>query len=598
MGLFLFLEGGENLLTITDINGNTEGLTGYKGLKRTRNVNGEKTLSFIVLPTPQNQHSFDLVQEESIIEFDGEEYRIKQMNEKPRGPFNFKEVSAIHTFFDLIDDYQYDTYTGSMTLEAALHFVLGTTEYTWDIVDSFNAHDFNNFGNDNLLSLFQNLMKNFGAEFILNGKHLIFKTKIGNATDFQFRYNYNIKTITKTVNTNNLSTYIKGFGKKNEDGTYVVQSEYTSPNSTIFGIRHAKPIYDERYTTMDGLNAALVSSLKDLPDVSITIDFIDLRRAGFPYDVPNEGDDIFLIYEPMNVDLETRIMEIAEEFIEFNDYPIKTDVTLANYRNNMTDSIVDFSRTSKTVSDIIEGNKKLPYNALDDAVKRATEALQSAQTELEFTNGIIARDKNNPNHLVLYNSSGIGVSTDGGQTFRTAMTAEGVAAELITAGTISGSMLKTSNSTNYVLVDDQFVRILENDTQKVFIGYYIDSVDSNLQPTILLGQNADNHIIQDGTFCMSQEVKGSNTAFIGLKKGFESDGITNHFPSNIVLDETGYNTINADTQVSLESKKYVRVEGPMGIDILAQDSEGKIYLNAGKFITLSFGNTISYYAKT
>jgi hypothetical protein len=176
------------------------------------------------------------------------------------------------------------------------------------------------------------------------------------------------------------------------------------------------------------------------------------------------------------------------------------------------------------------------------------------------------------------------------------MTAEGVAADLITAGTISGSMLKTSNSTNYVLVDDQFVRILENDTQKVFIGYYIDSVDSNLQPTILLGQNADNHIIQDGTFCMSQEVKGSNTAFIGLKKGFESDGITNHFPSNIVLDETGYNTINADTQVSLESKKYVRVEGPMGIDILAQDSEGKIYLNAGKFITLSFGNTISYYA--
>jgi hypothetical protein len=108
----------------------------------------------------------------------------------------------------------------------------------------------------------------------------------------------------------------------------------------------------------------------------------------------------------------------------------------------MTDQFIDFSRTQKTVADIMSGSKKIPYNALDDAVKRATESLQSAQTELEFTNGIIARDKTNPNFLLLFNSAGIGVSLDGGNTFKTAMTAEGFVADLITIGTMLADRIK------------------------------------------------------------------------------------------------------------------------------------------------------------
>lgn len=430
------MKGGENLLTITDIHNNTEGLTGYKGLKRYRNVNGERTLSFIVLPTEQNAHSFHMVQEESIVEFDGDTYRIKQMTEKPRGKIIFKEVIAIRTLFDLIDEFQYETHTGSMTFDAALNFVLGGTGYTWDIIGTFYAQSFENLGDDNRLALFQVVIKRYGVEFTLNGTHFTFREKIGNKTDFQFRYNYNIKTINRQVNTNNLSTYIKGYGKD-------IESEYTSPNAAIFGIRHAKPVRDERYTTLAGLNERLVSDLKDIPDVSITIDFVDMRRAGYPYDVPNEGDDVFLIYEPLNdLDLEARIMDIDEEFTENNPYPIKTNVTLANYRQKMTDRLAEFSRTSKTVNEIMEGSKKVPFAALDAAVQRATEAMQSAETELEFENGIIARSKTNPNHLVLFNSAGVAVSVDGGQTFDTAMTAEGFVADLITIGTMLADRIK------------------------------------------------------------------------------------------------------------------------------------------------------------
>jgi phage minor structural protein len=418
------------LLTITDIGGNTEALTGYRGLQRKRNVNGEKTLAFLVMPTEQNAHSYPMVSEESVVEFDGEPYRIKQLAEKSRGTTFYKEVVAVHTFFDLIDEHVYALHTGSMTFQAALQFVLGGTEYTWSIVDTFYAQDFENFGDENRLALFQTLLVRYGAEFTLNGTHITFRERIGNATDFQFRYNYNVKTITRDVKTSNLSTYIKGFGKQNDDGTYVVESEYTSPNATVFGLRHAKPVRDERYTTLEGLNARLQAELIDVPEVSITIDFADLRRAGFPFDVPSEGDDVFLLYEPIGIDVEARLVDIDEEFTEGSDLPIKTVVTLGNIR----DSIVDrWASVEKQINDIIGGDGKVKYNALDAAVKRATAALQSAQTELEFENGIIARSKTNPNDLVIFNSNGIGISHDGGATFSDAVTRDGF---VLSAGAI------------------------------------------------------------------------------------------------------------------------------------------------------------------
>lgn len=421
------------MLIITDIAGNTEALTGYRGLKRYRNVSGEKTLAFLILPTDQNSHSFPMVAEESTVEFGGETYRIKQVTEKNRGATYFKEVVAVHSFFDLIDGYVYGTHTGSMTFQAALQFVFSGTSYTWSIVDSFLAQDFENFGKGNRLALFQELLKRYSAEFTLSGTHITFRKKIGVNSDMQFRYNYNVKTITRSVDTNNLSTYIKGFGAKDEEGNVTVTAEYTSPNASIFGIRHADPVDDERYTTVTGLLDRLKAELKDTPQISITLDFVDLRLAGYPYDVAGIGDNVFLIYEPMGLDLETRIVEITEEFTEFSAYPVKTDVTLSNIRNKMADKFVDFGRTQKTVDGIMDGTKPIPFNAMDDAVKRATASLQSAQTELEFNNGIVARSKTNPNDLVIFNSNGIGISHDGGQTVSDAITRDGF---VLTAGAI------------------------------------------------------------------------------------------------------------------------------------------------------------------
>jgi hypothetical protein len=154
----------------------------------------------------------------------------------------------------------------------------------------------------------------------------------------------------------------------------------------------------------------------------------------------------------MGIDVEARLTEINEEYDEASVYPYKTTVTLANLRDSFTGSIVD---SQKQIKDIVGTDGKVRYNVLDAAVKRATEALQSAQTELEFENGIIARDKNNPNFLVLFNAAGLGISTDGGQTFRQAITSQGVVTDVLTAGQIDANNISVrgGSETDYSLMD-------------------------------------------------------------------------------------------------------------------------------------------------
>lgn len=459
------------MLTITSLSGENEPLTGFKSLKRTRKVNGEKQLTLTVLPVESNKYAFPLVEEEAIIEFDDEEYVIKQLNESSVGNTYYKEVTAVHKFFnDMLNDRIYDTYTGSMTFANAVNFVFNGSGYTPNIINLFDAQELENFGNNNRLALLQDLLESYEAEFKVVGNSVYFYEKIGNDTDFQFRYNFNVKTIQRNIDTTNLSTYIKGTGKRDDNGNPLITAEYTSPNAQVFGILHAEPVDDERYTTQDGLLARLKNDLQDEPDVSLTIDFIDLRAAGYPFTVPNEGDRVFVIYEPMDdLNVEVRIMEIDESFDD-NLEPIQTTITLANYTDDFAGTL--FQTVDKTVNDamstIVGSDGKIKFDVLDEAVQQATNDLKSAETELKFDNGIIAIDKDDPNKLVLLNSAGIGISSDGGNTFKTAMTGDGIVADVITAGTLRGiyiegveisgsTIISAEDETTYTKIEDSYL---------------------------------------------------------------------------------------------------------------------------------------------
>src|SRR5690625_3560246 len=421
-------------------------------LKRTRRVNGERVIELTVFPTEENKNYFDLLVEEAIVTFDSDEYVIKKVTEKSIGNTYFKQVTAIHKFYvDLINKQQYDVHNGSITFNNYMRMVFEDTPYTnFETIDNFPAREFENLGDDNRLALLQKGLDRFKAEMELvgSGYKPRFRKMIGQDTDFQFRFGHNIKAISRDIDTTNLATYIRGYGDPELD----VYAEYTSPNATIFGVIDAPTVRDERFKSNNAMLDEIKSRLQDEPLVSITIDFVDLRAAGYPYAVPNEGDRVWLIYEPMNdLLIETRILEIVEVFNK-DGKVIKSEVTLSNHKKTFAGTMFDNIR--KQLSDIVDEDGIVRYSVLDDAVKVATEALQSAQTELEFNNGIIAREKTDPNRVVVLNSAGLGISKDGGNTFTEAITADGFVLTAGAIGRLGANHIQIGPETYYTASND------------------------------------------------------------------------------------------------------------------------------------------------
>ncbi|MCI0767421.1 phage tail spike protein [Bacillus sp. TL12] len=91
-----------------------------------------------------------------------------------------------------------------------------------------------------------------------------------------------------------------------------------------------------------------------------------------------------------------------------------------------------------------------------------------------------------------------------------------VKAEWIVGQLLSGLQIKTSNTNNYVSLDDQFMRLYESGVVRLYVGYH-RRTDGSVQPTLILGgDNTVNTIL--GTLQMTQMGAGwpSASANIGI----------------------------------------------------------------------------------
>ena len=415
-------------MIVENLHGEQWRVVDYKNIERYREVNVAFNLSFMLLKTDKNAHSYDYVDNENTIIYDGVKYVIKRIATKMIGK---KPVKIVHcelkAYNELMDEWQYTNISGSRAINEVMAHALKNTGYSYNVIGVFNNETFQDFGENNSLALMSEIMEKYNAEFFIIDKTIFVYNEIGSDTNSQFRYRHNIGGIELDSDTESFSTYIKGFGA---DGLEV---EYESELVEMFGRRHAPPVSDEGFTNEESLLKECKKRLDDQFRISIEIDYVEIQKNGKNINAFDLGDRLHLIHGELDIKSKVRVLAIT-------DYPEsgkKPRLKIANITRDARNMLADFNNTKRTVDKILDGEQKLPYNVLDDAVKIATEALQSAQTELEFKNGIIARDKNNPNLLVLFNSAGVGVSTDGGQTFNTAMTGAGIVADMITAGYMS-----------------------------------------------------------------------------------------------------------------------------------------------------------------
>ncbi|EOB1951962.1 phage tail protein [Enterococcus hirae] len=289
-----------------------------------------------------NQEVFDLIEYESSITFNGQEFIIKKMTKNVVGGLVTKQIVATHIYYTIQDGYQYEKVTGTKSINQLLThiFKAGNRGFTWEVIDpnkKFLTVQQENFGDGNYLKLINELLSDYNAVVIPNNKHLMFYpiSEYGQKVEEQIRYKYNTDDVTFDIDTYSLKTQIKGYGKLKEgintenpkDSDYVFTPiTYTSPESETWGIRIQDPVTDERYTISGNMLERLKNDLQDYPSISGSVTLKWKIN-------PQKGDYVPFIYEPLNINTYIQVVGIKTYPAIPNKPP---EITLSNTKKTMT----------------------------------------------------------------------------------------------------------------------------------------------------------------------------------------------------------------------------------------------------------------------
>ncbi|MCU5601025.1 phage tail spike protein [Bacillus wiedmannii] len=147
-------------------------------------------------------------------------------------------------------------------------------------------------------------------------------------------------------------------------------------------------------------------------------------------------------------------------------------------------------------------------------------------------------------------------------------------AKYLEAQELKGTTIRTDNGVNYVHIQKQFIRLMESNISRVYLGYYKDRT-SQIQPTVVLGGDSD---FQDGSVVLSKQ---PTQGFLGVINGKDSNGEP-YFVSSVVFKRSGELNLNAGMNGN------VTVKAGIGINHYAQG--GSYWVEATGGIGLKGGN--------
>ena len=207
------------------------------------------------------------------------------------------------------------------------------------------------------------------------------------------------------------------------------------------------------------------------PKVVITVDIENLFEMideQYYWDKLNLGDLVEVKYPHMNIEYIARIIEIGYDF-----EGSAISVTIANTEKtgDEWDRMKELLSKSQTASSILE-NHKYKWDRVTDVEDEVYKLLLSewdankrkiiagVNNQIEIGNrGIIIRNPDFPNEMVIMQSGIIALSKDNGDTWKTAIKPDGIVAERIIGNLIAGRNLIITNGSKTFTVDEDGVKI-------------------------------------------------------------------------------------------------------------------------------------------
>lgn len=456
---------------IRDLQGNEYFLQGI--VKHDQELNGDERIDIDIEYTDMNSEFLKKQDDLKmwIILFEGKEYRVISSKQTGFGDKYQISVTAILYMLDWLNTSRiYKRIDESLTVTEAFNIVFDDTPFTYSTVESAPSNRFEGIGEgETRLEIFKTFIERYGYEFLIVGNTVYLYNQIGNDANFEYRYKVNAQDISKEVDASEMWTHAKGYGNYSDDdeNTDVIDKaklkrEYTSPLEKVIGMRReAPPIRDGRITNQSTMDANLKKTVDESMQISFTADIYDMSQQGYDYQHAVLGDRVFLVDERIGLDTEIRVVKISRDISDTGQI-INLEITFGT--GNMADAYgSNLSTAAKDIADLIMGRKSLPFQALDIVSKSMVTKIQNTTSEIIYdTNGQHFMDKRNNNNIMTMNSSGLLLSTDGGETAKTAITAEGIVANTITTGTLNANLvsIRGGDNTDFIEMTNQYIYVM------------------------------------------------------------------------------------------------------------------------------------------
>ncbi|MCQ6527528.1 phage tail spike protein [Bacillus mycoides] len=271
------------------------------------------------------------------------------------------------------------------------------------------------------------------------------------------------------------------------------------------------------------------------------------------------GDTVTVKHEEDGIDIQAKVIAYKYD-------PIKKEyinVTIGNFKESFTD-------LSSKVDQVQQDISNMPGSLLDAAKENATKLIHSGfgGNVRVYPDRVLIMDTKNEMTAAKvwqWNINGFGYSSTGvNGPYEIAITSDGrIVADFITTGVLNGNLirggeitgttLRTSHDSNYVSITKQFIRLMESDITRIFMGYYINK-NNTMQPTIVLGGNND--ITATRGAVLVYQLEGSpSSGGIGISNGYQNGDPTRvSFSALLAFNQNGHAEFRSDQSLELESK--------------------------------------------
>lgn len=450
---------GQSAVVVKDLTGRE--YPAIAAVNRKRRVNGQREISLSFLYTEINKDFIKELDFHWKILFGGEWYTVINPGKQTDGDFLQVSVTAVLSFFVDLNGYYLQDKVEDKSYTPMNFFtdIFAGTPFNFVLLGNVAANTLSYEDNQSKTERFLYGIDRFSCEFVVRGNLVYIQPLIGSDKDVILHEDLNVNSVSIDIDASGFHTWAKGYGdlpEETEEGSednYRLEVAYRSPLIAKYGEIEGPAIKDGNYKHADNLTEAVKNQVENSYAISTEVDVVDLSNNGYPEMALEEGDRVWLVVNKLNLNQQVRVVEIDETFdwegnLISAKYTVGNEGIAARYKTEQYNTLKDFK-------DLIDGKKKMPYNWFPDSMRRAADIINgNLDSHFKYGAGeIIGINKNNPNGYMRFNTDGIGFSRDGGKTYKSAITYEGVIAESIIGNSIIGVNLASLTNEGYFHVN-------------------------------------------------------------------------------------------------------------------------------------------------